>query len=72
APFEHRTGLASSLYLLVQSAGSSVISLAVGWILPKDILAVALAMAVCAGLALLSKCAIGSPADDKAGTRPLP
>ncbi|MEM6583137.1 MAG: MFS transporter, partial [Pseudomonadota bacterium] len=47
APFEHRTGLASSLYLLVQSAGSSVISLAVGWILPKDILAVTLAMTVC-------------------------
>ncbi|MEM1155008.1 MAG: MFS transporter [Pseudomonadota bacterium] len=71
APFEQRTGLASSLYLLVQSAGSSAISLAVGWILPKDILAVALAMAACAVLALLSKCAIGSPADDKGGSTPL-
>ncbi|MEM8562891.1 MAG: MFS transporter [Pseudomonadota bacterium] len=72
APFEYRTGLASSLYLLVQSAGSSAISLTVGWMLPQDMLAVTLAMAACALLALLSKCCVGSANDNSAGQRPLP
>jgi DHA1 family bicyclomycin/chloramphenicol resistance-like MFS transporter len=54
-PFTHNTGTASSVYLLVQSAGSSAISLAAGWYLPKELLPMASAMAACAVLAILSK-----------------
>jgi DHA1 family bicyclomycin/chloramphenicol resistance-like MFS transporter len=54
-PFTHHSGKASSLYLLLQSAGSCAISLAVGFFLPKSLTAIGLAMAVCAGLAILSK-----------------
>jgi DHA1 family bicyclomycin/chloramphenicol resistance-like MFS transporter len=54
-PFTHNSGTASSLYLLIQSAGSCAISLAVGQFLPKELLPIALACVACSGLALLSK-----------------
>ena len=54
-PFTHQSGTASSLYLLIQSAGSCAISLSVGLLLPKEITTIALAMAACAAMAVLSK-----------------
>jgi len=54
-PFTHNSGTASSLYLLLQSLGSSAISLAVGLLLPKQLFPIAAAMAACACLAMLSK-----------------
>ena len=54
-PFTHCSGTASSLYLLIQSAGSCAISLAVGLALPKELVPIGLSMAVCAGLAVASK-----------------
>jgi MFS transporter, DHA1 family, multidrug resistance protein len=55
APFSHNSGTASSIYLLVQSAGASGISYVAGQMLPKQLYVMALAMACCAVLALLSK-----------------
>jgi hypothetical protein len=54
-PFSANTGTASSVYLLVQSAGSSAISLGVGWYLPKELVPMTAAMAICACLAMASK-----------------
>ena len=54
-PFTHRSGTASSLYLLIQSAGSCAISLAVGMTLPKELAVIGLAMVACAVLAAASK-----------------
>ena len=63
APFTHNTGTASSLYLLLQSAGSSAISLAVGLYLPKQLLPIAGALAVCGCLAVLSKIVLSRARD---------
>ena len=60
-PFTHRSGAASSLYLLIQSAGSCAISLTVGLTLPKELAAISLSMAACAGLAALSKALLHRP-----------
>jgi DHA1 family bicyclomycin/chloramphenicol resistance-like MFS transporter len=57
APFSHNSGTASSLYLLLQSAGSSAISLCVGLLLPKQLLPIAAAICCCGCLAILSKLA---------------
>jgi DHA1 family bicyclomycin/chloramphenicol resistance-like MFS transporter len=54
-PFTHQSGTASSLYLLIQSAGSCAISLAVGLTLPKELSAISLAMAACALMAVATK-----------------
>lgn len=54
-PFTHHSGTASSLYLLLQSAGSSAFSLAVGLSLPKQLFPITAAITACAGLAILSK-----------------
>jgi DHA1 family 2-module integral membrane pump EmrD-like MFS transporter len=54
-PFTHHSGTASSLYLLLQSVGSSAISLVVGLCLPKQLLPIAAAITGCACLAFLSK-----------------
>jgi hypothetical protein len=54
-PFTHQSGTASSLYLLIQSAGSCAISLTVGLTLPKDLWAISLAMAGCAAAAAAVK-----------------
>jgi len=54
-PFTHQSGTASSLYLLIQSAGSCAISLAVGLTLPKDLWTIALAMGGCATAAAAVK-----------------
>lgn len=62
-PFSHNTGTASSLYLLLQSIGSSAISLAVGLLLPKQLLPMAAALAVCAGMAALAKTLINKGAN---------
>jgi len=61
-PFTHNSGTASSLYLLIQSAGSCAISLAVGQFLPKTLLPVALACVACSALSLLAKYLL-SPAE---------
>ena len=63
-PFTHNSGTASSLYLLLQSLGSSAISLSVGLLLPKQLLPMAVAMAVCACLAILSKVLLGQPDEE--------
>jgi DHA1 family bicyclomycin/chloramphenicol resistance-like MFS transporter len=60
-PFTHRSGTASSLYLLIQSAGSCAISLAVGLALPKELVPIGLSMAACAGLAVASKALLHRP-----------
>ena len=57
APFSHNTGTASSLYLLLQSTGSSAISLGVGLLLPKQLLPIAAAICCCGCLAIVSKLA---------------
>jgi DHA1 family bicyclomycin/chloramphenicol resistance-like MFS transporter len=54
-PFTHQSGTASSLYLLIQSAGSCAISLAVGLTLPKELTTISLAMAACALMGLITK-----------------
>jgi DHA1 family bicyclomycin/chloramphenicol resistance-like MFS transporter len=57
-PFSHNSGSASSLYLLLQSVGASALSLVIGLWLPKELTAIALAMAACGLMALISKLAI--------------
>lgn len=57
-PFSHNSGTASSLYLLLQSTGSSLISLGVGLLVPKQLMPVAIAICCCGGLAILSKMAL--------------
>jgi DHA1 family bicyclomycin/chloramphenicol resistance-like MFS transporter len=54
-PFTHQSGTASSLYLLLQSVGSSAISLTVGQLLPKQLFPIAAAITGCACLAIASK-----------------
>lgn len=54
-PFTHHSGTASSLYLLLQSAGSCLTSLAVGLAVPKQLSSIATAITICAGLAVVSK-----------------
>jgi Bcr/CflA subfamily drug resistance transporter len=54
-PFTHHSGTASSLYLLLQSVGSSAISLTVGQLLPKQLFPIAAAITGCACLAIVSK-----------------
>jgi DHA1 family bicyclomycin/chloramphenicol resistance-like MFS transporter len=58
-PFSHNSGTASSIYLLLQSAGATAISFGAGMLLPKQLLPVALMMAGCGLLALASKLLIG-------------
>ena len=60
-PFTHHSGTASSLYLLLQSAGSSAISFSVGRCLPKELYPIAAAIAVCGCLAILSKVVLSRP-----------
>jgi DHA1 family bicyclomycin/chloramphenicol resistance-like MFS transporter len=62
-PFSHNSGTASSLYLLVQSAGSCAISLSLGLLLPKLLFPIAAAICGCGCLALLSKMAFSRLAD---------
>ncbi len=52
-PFAHRSGTASSVYLLLQSSGSALVSLLVGLWLPKALLPIAAAMAGCGCLAIM-------------------
>jgi DHA1 family bicyclomycin/chloramphenicol resistance-like MFS transporter len=59
APFSHNSGTASSIYLLVQSMGATGISFVAGQFIPKQLLAMALAMACCGALALVSKLLLG-------------
>ena len=54
-PFTHDSGKASSIYLLLQSAGSCIISLAVGLSVPKQLSSIAMVIAICACLAIASK-----------------
>ena len=54
-PFTHHSGTASSLYLLLQSAGSCAISLSIGMLVPKQLFPIAVAIAGCGGLAIASK-----------------
>jgi DHA1 family bicyclomycin/chloramphenicol resistance-like MFS transporter len=58
-PFTHQSGTASSLYLLIQSAGSCAISLTVGLTLPKELTTISLAMAACATMAVVAKMLAG-------------
>jgi Bcr/CflA subfamily drug resistance transporter len=60
-PFTHHSGTASSLYLLLQSAGSSAISFTVGRCLPKELYSIAAAITACACLAILSKVLLSRP-----------
>ncbi len=60
APFSRNSGTASSVYLLVQSMGASGISYAAGQLLPKQLLAMAIATTCCGVMAVLSKVLIGS------------
>lgn len=60
APFSSNSGTASSLYLLVQSIGASGISYVAGQLLPKQLLAMAIATTCCGAMAVLSKLLIGS------------
>jgi DHA1 family bicyclomycin/chloramphenicol resistance-like MFS transporter len=60
-PFTHHSGAASSLYLLLQSAGSSAISFSVGRCLPKELFPIAAAISACACLAILSKLLLARP-----------
>jgi len=52
-PFAHRSGTASSVYLLLQSTGSALVSLLVGLWLPKALLPIAAAMTGCGCLAIM-------------------
>lgn len=54
-PFTHESGTASSIYLLLQSAGSCAISLLVGLTVPKQLSSIAMVIAICACLAIASK-----------------
>ncbi|MCB1675712.1 MAG: MFS transporter [Halioglobus sp.] len=54
-PFTSNTGTASAIYLLLQSVGSSAISLGLGLCVPKKLLPMAIAMGTLGGLAMLSK-----------------
>lgn len=60
APFSNNSGTASSAYLLVQSIGASGISYVAGQLLPKQLLAMAIATTCCGAMAILSKLLIGS------------
>ena len=60
APFSSNSGTASSVYLLMQSMGASGISYAAGQLLPKQLLAMAIATTCCGIMAVLSKVLIGS------------
>ncbi|MFT4826398.1 MAG: hypothetical protein ACI9J0_004343, partial [Cryomorphaceae bacterium] len=60
APFSNNSGTASSVYLLVQSIGASGISYMAGQLLPKQLLAMALATTCCGAMAVASKLTFGS------------
>ena len=62
-PFTHNSGTASSLYLLLQSAGASAISLIAGLCLPKQLFPMAAAITLCAGLAIVTKILLSRPQD---------
>lgn len=65
APFSRNSGTASSIYLLVQSFGASGLSFAVGLLLPKQFLPIALALAGFGLLATVSKLLIREAGADQ-------
>jgi DHA1 family bicyclomycin/chloramphenicol resistance-like MFS transporter len=60
APFSTNSGTASSVYLLLQSIGASGISYAAGQMLPKQLLAMALATTCCGAMAVVAKLLLGT------------
>jgi hypothetical protein len=65
-PFSHNSGTASAIFLLTQSIGASAISFLAGQMLPKQLLAMAIAATCCGVLALASKLLIGGVATRRA------
>lgn len=68
-PFSRNSGTASSLYLLLQSAGACLVSFSVGLLLPKELLAISLATSACAAMAVVSKIALSERNDSKSTKR---